>query len=112
LWLVNWFFGDNSSLFWKNLYLQTQKFEAGHLLLKIHFWVGYHPLGEDFVEKWGVDKKNCNRQRLGIEKTFQKLYGYPCCEYWNSYNDGWNQMLILRFFGCFRLFLTLFWVIF
>ena len=80
--------------------------------MKIHFWVGYPSLGEDFVEKLVVDRKNWNRQHLGIEIIFQKLYGYPYCEYWNFYNDGWNQMLIFMFFGCFSLFLTLFWVIF
>ena len=61
-------------------------------------------MGEDFVEKWVVDRKNWNWQRLGIEKIFQKLYGYPYCEYCNLYNDGWNQMLILMFLavlGCF-----------
>jgi hypothetical protein len=47
-------------------------------------------MGEDFVEKWVVDRKNWNWQRLGIEKIFQKLYGYPYCEYWNFYDDGWE----------------------
>ena len=111
-WACGIILGYTPAYFGKNLYLQTQKFEVGHLLLKNHFWVGYRPLGENFVEKWGVDKKNCNWQRLGIEKTFQKLYGYPNCEYWNFYNDGLNQMLILMFFCCFSLFLTIFWVIF
>ena len=111
LWACGWWIsslriitGYTPAYFGKKNYFQTQKTEFGHLLLKIHFWVGYPPLGDDFVEKWVVDKKNWNRQRLGIEKTFQKLYGNPYYEYLNFYNDGWNQMLILRFLavlGCF-----------
>jgi hypothetical protein len=66
---VNWFLEDNfrvySSLFWEKFHLQTQKFEVGHLLLKIHFWVGYPPLGEDFVEKWVVDREKLKPAAFG-----------------------------------------------
>jgi hypothetical protein len=50
--------GYTPAYFGKRFYLQTQKTEVGHLLLKIHFCVGYPPLGEDFLEKWVGDKKN------------------------------------------------------
>jgi hypothetical protein len=36
--------------------------------------VGYPPLGEDFVVKWVVDKKNKSQQGLWIEKKLFKKY--------------------------------------
>ena len=76
--------------FAKKDYLDTQKTEFEHLHLKIHFCVGYPPLGEVFVEKWVVVKKKWNQQGLGIDKTFQKLFANLYCDDWD-FHTVWKN---------------------
>ena len=47
--------------------------EVGHLLLKIHFCVGYPPLGKAIVKKWVVSKKNLVIEANLILIYFQNL---------------------------------------